>query len=113
LIIYFCIGHCDGTAPITFIKKPKSELFTLVGGDVPLSIKYKGIHINTSWKVNETYNLDDVSYIQKNIRDSSDDLRCEETYELTLKQVTHSYNGNFTAFACRDDSALNFTVNLS
>lgn len=87
-----------------------------MGEDMLFSFKYKGTHITTYWQVNGTYNLSDVFYIRKIMHYSTDDLRCEETHDLILKQVTHSYSGNFTAFACRGafyDSAPNVTVNLS
>ena len=107
------LGDCDDSVPVTFIVKPPTNVFTLVGHDVLLHFKYKGIRINTYWLVNGTHNLSDISYIQNTVFDT---YKCEEVYELKLLHVTHDYSGNFTAYASRGafvHSALHLTVNLS
>ena len=87
-----------------------------MGQNVLLHLKYKGIHIITYWMVNNTYHLNDVPYIHNTRHYFNNRSVCEEIYSLKLLQVTHSYNGNFTAYGCRGDftdSAPNITVNLS
>ena len=95
---------------------PHTKLFTLVGQDVPLYFKYKGVRITTYWRVNDTLNLNSIPYIHNAKYDFNNHSVCEEIYSLKLLQVTHSYNGNFTAYVCRGDftkSAPNITVHLS
>ena len=87
-----------------------------MGKDILLHLKYKGIRITTYWKVNGTHHLSDVPYIRKTVHHCNNRSVCEEIYSLKFLQVTHSYNGNFTAYGCRGDfadSAPNLTVNLS
>ena len=112
----YILGDCDDAIPVMFIEKPQTKLFTLVGQDVLLRLKYKGIRITTYWRVNDTHHLSDIPYIHNIVYHFKNSSVCEEIYSLKLLQVTHSYSGNFTAYGCRGDftdSAPHLTVNLS
>ena len=91
------IGRCTDKAPVKFIKTPAKNSYALVGHSKVLIFQF-GRCVKVFVLVGSTH-LKDVHYINDTYKHYINPESGVEDYNITLWNVRHIYNNNYTVYA--------------